>query len=82
MTLHTYNPQPITLPSINLLYLTISMIQTGQIFPAARPVTMDENNTPTALTGCVIKTTLVSVSIHVRWRISTQWAKDATVSES
>ena len=32
MTLHTYNPQSISLPSINFLHLTVSEIQPGQDF--------------------------------------------------
>ena len=32
MTLHTYNPQPISLPSINFLHLTVSEILSGQDF--------------------------------------------------
>ena len=59
MTMHTYNPQPMSLPSINFLHLTVSEIQAGQTFPAARPPdrlpthpdTMGENNTPTDLEG-------------------------------
>ena len=37
MTLHTYTPQPMSLPSMNFLHLTVSEIQPGQLFPAARP---------------------------------------------
>ena len=38
MTLHTYTFQPMSLPSINFLHLTVSEIQPGQTFPpAARP---------------------------------------------
>ena len=55
MTLHTYTPQPMSLPSMNFLHLTVSEIQ-PVLFPAARPPahpdTMGENNTPTALKGC------------------------------
>ena len=32
MMLHTYNPQPMSLPSINFLHLTVSDIQPGQDF--------------------------------------------------
>ena len=32
MTLHTYNPQPVSLPSINFLHLTVSEIWPGQDF--------------------------------------------------
>ena len=32
MTLHTYKPQPMSLPSINFLHLTVSKIQNGQDF--------------------------------------------------
>ena len=32
MTLHTYTPQPMSLPSINFLHLTVSEIQPGQDF--------------------------------------------------
>ena len=60
-----------SLPSINLLHLTVSEIQPGQdfigqghygkVFPAARPTahpdTMGENSTPTALKGCGVKPT-------------------------
>ena len=59
MTLHTYTPQPMSLPSMNFLHLTVSEIQPGQTIsrrPPAHPDTMGENNTPTALKGCgVIK---------------------------
>ena len=51
-----------SLPSINFLHLTASEIQPGQTFsrhkparPPAHPDTMGENNTPTALKGCVVK---------------------------
>ena len=30
MTLHTYTPQPMSLPSMNFLHLTVSEIQPGQ----------------------------------------------------
>ena len=60
MTLHTYTPLPMSLPSINLLHLTVPEIQAGQTFPAAHlpshPDTMGENNTPTALKGCGVIT--------------------------
>ena len=46
-----------SLPSINFLHF--SEIQPGQTFPAtrlpARPDTMGENNTPTALKACGVK---------------------------
>ena len=48
-----------SLPSINFLHLTVSEIQPGQPFcrrPPAHPDTMGENNTPTALKGCGVKT--------------------------
>ena len=57
MTLHTYTPQPMSLPSMNFLHLTVSEIQPGQTIsrrpparlptrPPAHPDTMGENNTP------------------------------------
>ena len=52
------HPQPMSLPSINALHLTVSEIQPRQTFsrPNAHPDTMGENNTLTALKGCgVIK---------------------------
>ena len=58
MMLHTYTPQPMSLPSINFLHLTVSEIQPGQTIsrrPPAHPDTMGENNTPTALKGCGVK---------------------------
>ena len=62
MTLHTYSPQPMSLPSMNFLHLTVSEIQPGQtisrhppVRPTAHPDTMGENNTPTALKGCGVK---------------------------
>ena len=57
MTLHTYTPQPISLPSMNFLHLKVSEIQPGQTIsrPPAHPDTMGENNTPTALKGCGVK---------------------------
>ena len=51
MTLHTYNPKPMSLPSVNFLHFTVSEIQ------PAHPDTMGENNTPTALKGCGVKRT-------------------------
>ena len=56
--LHTYTPQPMSLPSMNFLHLTVSEIQPGQTIsrrPPAHPDTMGENNTPTALKGCGVK---------------------------
>ena len=61
------HPQPMSLPSINSLHLTVSEIQPGQTFfhslPAClserrptHPDIMGENNTPTAHKGCGIKT--------------------------
>ena len=32
MTLHTYNPKPMSLPSINFMHLTVSEIWPGQDF--------------------------------------------------
>ena len=62
MTLHTYIPQPMSLPSMNFLHLTVSEIQSGQTISRrppthlpAHPDTMGENNTPRALKGCGIK---------------------------
>ena len=60
MTLHTYSPQPMSLPSMNFLHLTVSEIQPGQTIyprPPAHPDTMGENNTPTAFKGCGVKIT-------------------------
>ena len=40
MTLHTYTPQPMSLPSMNFLHLTVSKIQPGQTIscrPNTRP---------------------------------------------
>ena len=47
MTLHTYTPQPMSLPSMNFLHLTVSEIQPRQTIsrrPPAHPDTMGENN--------------------------------------
>ena len=58
MTLHTYTPQPMSLPSMNFLHLTVSELQPGQTIsrrPPAHPDTMGENNTPTAPKGCGVK---------------------------
>ena len=58
MMLHTYSPQPMSLPSMNFLHLTVSEIQPGQTIsrrPPTHPDTMGENNTPTALKGCGVK---------------------------
>ena len=58
MALHTYTPQPMSLPSMNFLHLTVSEIQPGQTIyrrPPAHPDTMGENTTPTALKGCGVK---------------------------
>ena len=63
MTLHTYTPQPMSLPSMNFLHLTVSEIQPGQTISRrppdhlpVHPDTMGENNTPIALKGCGVKT--------------------------
>ena len=79
MTLHTYTPQPMSLPSMNFLHLTVSEIQPGQTIsrcPPTHPDTMGENNTPTALKGCGVKTVSVTVldckqnnSMHVTARL-------------
>ena len=68
MTLHTYTPQPMSLPSMNFLHLTVSEIQPGQTIsrhppahPPTHPDTMGENNTPTALKGCAVKNILHSL---------------------
>ena len=56
--LHT---QPMSLPCINFLHLTVSEIQAGQTFSRrvpGHPDTMGENNTPTALKGCGVTETL------------------------
>ena len=69
MMLHTCNPpKPMSLPSINFLhlhFLTVSEIQPRKTFSCrsptrtpAHPDTMGENNTPTALKGCGVKTTV------------------------
>ena len=62
MTLHTYNPFPMSLQSINFLQLMVSEIQDGQNFsrhlpdhpPKRRPIRPPwvKNNAPTALQGC------------------------------
>ena len=71
MKLHTYTPQPMPLPSINFLHLTVSEIQPEQTFsglPPTRPPahldTMGENNTPTALKGCGVKTEILTRMMH------------------
>ena len=49
------HPQPMSLPTINFLQLTVSEIQAGKAFPCSSPAqsdTMGENNTPTAFKGC------------------------------
>ena len=55
-----------SLPSINVLHLTVSEIQPGETFsrrprthPPTHPDTMGENNTPTALKGCGVKTNCI-----------------------
>ena len=59
MTLHTYTPQPMSLPSMNFYTLRFLRYSPDKLFPAARPPahpdTMGENNTPTALKGCGVK---------------------------
>ena len=45
MVLHTFTPQPMSLPSINILILS-------EHLPAHLLDTMGENNTRTALKGC------------------------------
>ena len=61
MTFYIYTPQPMSLPSINFLYLTVSKKQARQTssrrlptFLSSHPDTMNENNTLTALKGCGI----------------------------
>ena len=52
MMLHTYIPQPISLPSINFLHIMVSEIQPGQTFSCCLPThpdAMGENNTCSAL---------------------------------
>ena len=57
-----------SLPSINFLHLMVSEIQPGQTFshrlPAAHPDTLGENNTPTALKGCGVKTMSQIWQVH------------------
>ena len=58
MTLHTHNPQPMSLPRINFLHLAVSEIQTEQIFsrcPPAHLDTVDKSNTQTDFKGCRVK---------------------------
>ena len=54
------HPQPIFPPSINFLHLIVSEKHPGQTFPfdrlPAHHDTMGENNTPTAIKGCGVKT--------------------------
>ena len=53
-----------SLPSINFLHLPVSEIQPGQTFsrcpPDRHPDNMGENNTPTALKGCGVKSFIIS----------------------
>ena len=66
MTLHTYTPQPMSLPRMNFLHLTVSEIQPGQTIsrrPPAHPEAMGENNTPTALKGCGVAKTNAAKNI-------------------
>ena len=50
MMSHTYIPQPMSLPSINFLHLTVSEIQPRQTFlPPAHPDAMNESNIQTVL---------------------------------
>ena len=65
MTLHTYTLQPMFLPSINFLHLTVSEIQPGQTFPATRPPIKGKNNTPTALKGCGVKSCHILIFILI-----------------
>ena len=65
MMLHTYTSITNVLLSINFLHLTVSEIQAGETFsrhPPAHPDTMGENNTPTALKGCGVKTDQQKIS--------------------
>ena len=70
MTLHTYTPQPMSLPSMNFLHLKFLRYSPDKLCPArptAHPDTMGENNTPTALKGCgVTSDTLPSVPRTIR----------------
>ena len=69
MTLHTYIPQPMSLPSINILHLTVSEIHPGQTFsrrPPTHPDTMGENNTQTGLKGCGVKSPYVTLIVDPR----------------
>ena len=65
-----------SLPSINFLHLTVSEIQPRQNFslcPPANSDTMGENNTPTALMGCGVKTKYQILfglpQMLVQWRV-------------
>ena len=58
MTLNTYTVQPMSLPGINFLHLTLSEIQPRQTFswclptqPPAHPDTMGESNIPNSPLG-------------------------------
>ena len=58
MTLHTYNHQPMLLPSFNFLHLMVSETQPGQAFShflLAELGTMGEINISTAFKGCGVK---------------------------
>ena len=62
-----------SLPSMNFLHLTVSEIQLGQTIsrcPPAHPDTMGENNTPTALKGCGVKTGVVDLKRWVAQSVS------------
>ena len=54
------HPHPMILPSINFLHLIVSEKHPGQTFPFDSPTahqdTIGENNTPTAIKGCGVKT--------------------------
>ena len=66
-----------SLPSINFQHLTVSEIQPGQTIsrprthPPAHPDTMGENNTPTALKGCGVKSHKVAIT-HLAMGIDAQ----------
>ena len=71
MTLHTYTPQSMSLPSISSNTLEFPRYSPDKLLPAAQPPahpdTIGENNTHTALKGCgVIK--LTDLKSHLNWK--------------
>ena len=72
MTLHTYTPQPMSLPSMNFLHLTVSEIQPGQSI-SRQPPDRPPIRTPWVKTmGCFVISIMISTA-PMKPKIAIQW---------